>query len=281
MKFGSRSLTTPRALLVGLVVFGAGCHRNRSEPPAPAPAPAPETTRATPRTTAVTSGPTLLRAMREKYPQWYRSVTFTQRTTLVAPSGGEIHQTWYEAGELPGRLRIDSDLESKSGTLFARDSIYAFSQGKLVSAEPGLNELLVLGFDAYAESNAHVEAQLRSLGFDLAVFHEGIWQGRHVYVVGAQRGDTTSKQFWIDRDNLLFVRLLEHGRQGNVDIRFNKYEPAGAGWIATEVVQYVNGARRLLEEYSNVRTNVTLDGALFDPKHWSTVRHWSAAPRRN
>jgi hypothetical protein len=213
--------------------------------------------------------------MHEKYPRWYHSVTFTQRTTLVAPSGGEIKQTWYEAGELPGKLRIDSDLASKSGTLFARDSIYSFSEGKLVSAEPGLNELLILGFDAYRQSSARTDAQLRQLGFDLARFHEGTWQGRPVYVVGALRGDTTSKQFWIDRDNLLFVRLLEHGRQGKVDIRFNKYQPAGAGWIAMEVVQYVNGARRLLEEYSDVRTNVSLADAVFDPAEWATVRHWS------
>jgi hypothetical protein len=202
-------------------------------------------------------------------------VTFTQRTTLVAPSGGEIHQTWYEAGVFPGKLRIDSDLASRSGTLFARDSIYAFSQGKLVSAEPGLNELLVLGFDIYAQSSARTDAALRNLGFDLSRFHEGTWQGKQVYVLGAARGDTSSKQFWIDRDNLRFVRLLEHGRQGHVDIRFNKYQPAASGWIATEVVQYVNGSRRLLEEYSDVRTNVSLSDALFDPKQWATVHHWA------
>jgi hypothetical protein len=255
---------------VGLLVFAAACHRHRVEQPSPAP----DTVRATPRA-AITTGASLLRAMRERYPGWYHSLTFTQRTTLVSPSGGEIHQTWYEAGELPGKLRIDSDLASRSGTLFARDSIFAFSQGKLVSAEPGLNELLVLGFDAYAQTSARTEAALRTLGFDLSRVHESTWQGKAVYVVGAARGDTASKQFWIDRENLLFVRLLEPGRLGRVDIRFNKYKSAGSGWIATEVVQYVNGSRRLLEEYSDVRTNISLSDALFDPKQWATVRHWA------
>jgi hypothetical protein len=41
------------------------------------------------------------------------------------------------------------------------------------------------------------------------------------------------------------------------------------------VVQYVNGSRRLLEEYSDVRTNTSLSDALFDPKQWATVRHWA------
>ena len=219
--------------------------------------------------------------MADRYPTWYRTLTFKQKTTLVAPSGGEIHQTWYEALSLPGRLRIDNDLASKSGTLFARDSIFVFSQGKRVSAEPGLNELLVLGFDAYRQPSMRTDEQLRSLGFDLRRFHEDVWQGKPVWVVGAARGDTSSKQFWVDKNNLLFVRVLEHGRQGLVDIRFNNYQTAGSGWVATQVVQFVNGARRLLEEYTDVRADVTLSEALFDPKQWATVRHWSVtAPRR-
>ena len=213
--------------------------------------------------------------MHAEYPDWYRTLTFKQKTTLVAPSGGEIHQTWYEAASLPGLLRIDSDLASKSGTLFARDSIFVFSQGKQVSAQAGLNELLVLGFDAYRQSPARTEAQLRSLGFDLARFHDDVWQGKPVFVVGALRGDTASKQFWIDKATLLFVRVLERGSQGRVDIRFNKYQRAGAGWVATEVVQLVNGTRRLLEEYTDVRANVPLPDAMFEPKQWATVRHWS------
>jgi hypothetical protein len=268
-----RSLSAPRRLVVGLLVFGAACHRHRAEAPTPAPTNAP----ATPAKAAVTSAPTLIVAMHDKYPGWYRTLTFKQRTTLAAPSGGEIHQTWYEAAALPGRLRIDSDLASKSGTLFTRDSIFVFSQGKQVSAQAGLNELLVLGFDAYRQPAERTEAQLRSLGFDLTRFHDDVWQGKPVFVVGALRGDSSSKQFWIDKSSLLFVRVLEHGRQGRVDIRFNKYQRAGDGWVAMEVVQLVNGTRRLLEEYTDVHADVPLSDAIFEPKQWSTVRHWSVS----
>jgi hypothetical protein len=264
------SLKTPRRLVVGLLVFAAACHRHRTASPAPV-SPAP----AAPAKAAVTNAPTLLSAMHDRYPDWYRTLTFKQKTTLVAPSGGEIHQTWYEAASLPGRLRIDSDLASKSGTLFTRDSIFVFSQGKQVSAQAGLNELLVLGFDAYRQSTARTDAQLRSLGFDLERFHDDVWQGKPVFVVGALRGDTASKQFWIDKATLLFVRVLEHGGQGRVDIRFNKYQRAGDGWVATEVVQLVNGTRRLLEEYTDVRADVPLSDAMFEPKQWAKVRHWS------
>lgn len=268
-----RFSTTPRRLVVGLFVLFTACHK---QAPAPAPSPAPSRTRApAPTREAIDNGNALLRAMRERYPNWYRTLTFVQRTTITPPSGGELVQTWYEAGELPGRLRIDTDLSTKSGTLFARDSIYSFSAGKLVRADSGLNALLVLGFDVYRQPAARTEAQLRRLGFKLGTIHEATWRGRPVYVVGATRGDSTTKQFWVDKQDLLFLRLLERGPQGHVDVRFEKYARVGQGWIAMQVVQLVNGKQRLIEEYSDVHVNVPLDADLFSPSDWASAEHWA------
>jgi hypothetical protein len=268
---------TPRLLVVGLIVFGAACHHAQ---PAAKPAPAPPRQTA-PNPTAITSGPTLIQAMHERHSaNWYRTLTFKQKTTLGLPSGGEIVQTWYEAAHLPGRLRIDTDLRSKSGTLFARDTIYSFNGGKLVRADSGLNELLVLGFDVYTQAPARTQAQLRRMGFDLSRFHESTWQGTPVYVVGAARGDSTSKQFWVDRERLLFVRMIEQTAQGRSDTRFNDYAQHGGGWVAAEVVQNVNGKRRILEQYSEIHTGVTLSDGLFDPRQWSTAPHWVSPQER-
>src|SRR5262249_15301401 len=110
---------------------------------------------------------------------------------------------------------------------------------------------------------------------DLSKIHEGTWNGMPVYVVGAAADDTVSKQFWVDRDRLLFVRLLEKTPRGRTDFRFNKYAPAGGGWIAAEVEQLVNGSRVLLEEYGDIKTNVELQPGFFDPKEWATAQHWS------
>src|SRR5207249_1270615 len=76
------------------------------------------------------------------------------------------------------------------------------------------------------------------LGFDLATVHEGTWDGRPAYVVGARRGDLRTRQFWVDKDRLLFVRLLEPGQRDTTrtsDIRFNDYRPVGAAWVSAEV----------------------------------------------
>jgi hypothetical protein len=269
-------LATPRLLVVGLFVFAACHHRTPATRPGPVPAPAPERAPAA----AITSAPSLIRAMREKYPSWYRTVSFTQKTTINPPAGGEITQTWFEFARLPGRLRIDTDVATKTGTLFVDDSVYSFSSGKQTRASADINELLLLGFDVYTQPASRTEAQLRSRGFDLGRFHEGIWEGRPIYIVGAVRGDTTSKQFWVDAESLLFLRLIEHSALGRNDIRFENYRPIGNGWIAERVDQVVNGRRRLLEEYSNVRVNESLSESLFDPGSWSTAPRPSGAPRR-
>lgn len=213
--------------------------------------------------------------MHDRYAdKWYRTLTFVQTTTLTR-GGGPIVQTWFETADLPGRLRIDTNLGTKSGAMYARDSVFSFADGKLVHADTGYNELLILGFDIYTQPAARTDAVLHHLGIDLSKIHEGTWRGEPVYVVGAERGDTLSKQFWVDRDKLLFVRLLEKTPRGYTDFRFNKYERAAGGWIATEVEQFVNGSRVLLEEYRDVKTNVPLPIKFFDPREWTTAPHWS------
>src|SRR5262249_10145921 len=146
--------STPRHLVVGLfasaAVLAAACHRQATPAPTPAPARPPVAARPNP---TITSALGLIRAIHDRYAStWYKTITFTQKTTVSRTAKDTIVQTWYEAGQIPGRLRIDTDLSGKSGVLYAHDSTYSFSSGKLVHADAGLNDLLVLGFDIYTES---------------------------------------------------------------------------------------------------------------------------------
>jgi hypothetical protein len=135
---------------------------------------------------------------------------------------------------------------------------------------------MVLGFDVYVTPVAETLNKLRQLKFDLSQLREDVWQKRPVYVVGARAGDLHSKQFWIDKENLYFVRLLEPaGKDGTLtsETQFNKYfKVKGGGWVAPEVIFMVDGQRRITEEYSEVSVGVRLDDKLFDPEHWRTAR---------
>ena len=155
--------------------------------------------------------------------------------------------------------------------MYARDSVYGFLNGELRNSGPGLNALLVLGFDVYRQPTERTVDQLETLSFDLSTFRTDEWQGRSVYVVGADAGDEHSAQFWVDQERLLFVRLLQPAGPGGErtrEIQFNEYEQLGGGWISPEVVFLTDGVMTMREVYREMRANVELGAGLFDGETW-------------
>jgi outer membrane lipoprotein-sorting protein len=224
------------------------------------------------------SGRAILSAMHDRYAgSWYRTLTFVQRNTATAPDGAIEHSTWLEYAALPGRLRIEfQPPDSSAGILFVRDSQFVFKRGTLSSATAFVHPLMVLGFDVYFDSAERTVTRLEQLGFDLATVHEDSWQGRAVYVVGARAGDQHRRQFWVDKERLVFVRILEPGQRDTTrtsDIRFNDYRPSGAAWISAEVEFLVDGKQRWLEQYSDIRTGTALPDSLFDPRRWAPQKN--------
>jgi outer membrane lipoprotein-sorting protein len=215
------------------------------------------------------NGEELIARMRERYQgKWYRTLTFTQKTTFP---DGKV-ETWYEALELPGKLRIDiAPLDSMKTILFRNDTVYQFDQGKLKDSKPLVHPLMVLGFDVYGAPVTETIRKLKDLKYDLSKLYQTTWQGRRTYVVGAQRGDTTSPHFWIDAERLYFVRSLEPSKKDPSsisEVRFDKYIRLAGGWLEMEVLFLASGKQQVKEEYSNPRANVKLDPAIFDPSSW-------------
>lgn len=269
-------LIPPLRLLVGMACVVACSHG------APVSSPAPSGAEPARHAPAISDGESLIRAMHDRYAgKWYHTMTFVQRTTLSRQSQTPMVQTWYESMSLPGKLRIDvGNPELGNGTLFRADSTYSLSDGRVARADSGFNELLVLGFDVYTQPPDQTISILRHLGFQLSRMRTGDLDGKQVYIVGsASKLDSTSKQFWVEKDRLLFLRAEEKRPSGQQsDLRFIDYAPAGDGWIARQVVQLINGSPRVHEEYSDIRVDVPLDSALFDPRQWKTARHWAKQP---
>jgi hypothetical protein len=259
-------------LLVSSATLVAACHRPSEVPVPNGPAPAPAR-----QSVQIGDGEGLIRAMYERYSaKWYKNATFTQRTTIYRGQS-PTEQTWYESMLLPGNLRIDVGSPSAgNGTLFRGDSIYTMSGGRIANAVEGFNDLMVLGFDVYGQPPEQTISILRHQGYQLSRLHTDDFGGKAVYVVGAtSRYDSTSKQFWVERDRLLFVKTQDATTNKQVRaVIFLDYVPAGNTWMARDVWQYVGGAPRVHEEYFDIKTNVDLDPALFDPRTWSTARHW-------
>lgn len=222
------------------------------------------------------NGRELIRAMHDRYRAWYRTVAFTQHNTATDSAGHEIHSTWREYAALPGKLRIDFlPADSGQGILFRGDTEYVFAHDTLSRALPLVHPLLVLGFDVYLQPPETTLAKLERLGFDLSVLHEDSWQGRAVYVVGAAAGDRQHLQFWVDRDRLVFVRMLQPGRRDPsrvAETRFEDYREVGPAWLSARVVFLADGRPVWEEEYVDIRTDLPLEQGLFDPRAFAAAR---------
>lgn len=225
----------------------------------------------------IKTGEELVAAMHKKYDgKWYKTLTFVQKNTAYKPDGTTENSTWYEAMNAPGRLRIDFDpLDKGDGAIYANDMQYSFKDGKLANTRPLVHSLLVLAFDVYVQPVEKTVGQLKNLNFDLSVMHEEKWDGKDVYVVGAKQGDLKTAQFWIDKKNLLFVRMLQpvgKNKDHLQEVQFNKYYKLKSGaWVSPEVLFMVDGKKNWLEEYTDIQTDVALDNNLFNTENWMTV----------
>ena len=229
-----------------------------------------------------TDGHELIRVMHDRYSQdWYETLTFEQEVIEYRATGTDT-STWYEAMKIPGLLRIDMNAPSSgNGYIFRNDSLYVLEGGDITSARPTLHPLLLLGFDVYRMPPVELSVRLDSLGFDLSILTDGMWEGKEVYVVGAAPGETGKAQFWIEKERLVFVRMLQPaGPDGNgtSEVQFNKYEPLGNAWISPEVVFFFNGTMTMIERYANMRVGDDLDEALFVPSTALTTEHWLSSP---
>jgi outer membrane lipoprotein-sorting protein len=229
---------------------------------------------------AIRNGEDLLRAMHARYQaSWYHTLTFTQKSTTYKPDGTSSAETWYEALLLPGKLRIDvAPLSDGNGYVMADGTVSIVKNNQVANTRPLVNMLLVLGFDVYGQDPEKTIKVVKDEGYDLSKLHDDTWEGHAVYVVGAAKDDLKSRQFWIAKDTLLFLREFEPSRQDASkveDIRFEDYNPLAGGWIAERVEVHSEGKLVFSEDYTDVRGNVKLPPEAFDAKQFAAT-HWEA-----
>jgi hypothetical protein len=219
----------------------------------------------------------IVRSMHDRYAgKWFKTLTFVQTTTRPTKEGKDSVATWYESVLLPGRLRIDIGPPSAgNGVLYTHDSTYRIIGGTLKESSAGGNPLFPLLFDVYVVPVDQTLADLRTLGVDLSKASQSTLDNRPVYILGASPGDEKVPQLWIDKDRLVVVRQIFTIRDTIfVDAHFQNYRPIGHSWIAPECAFFVNGKPFQREEYAEIKADVPLSPALFDPAQWTTAPHW-------
>jgi outer membrane lipoprotein-sorting protein len=223
-------------------------------------------------------GEALLRAMHERYQSsWYKTLTFTQKSTTYKPDGTSTFETWYEAAMLPGKLRIDiGPAANGNGYVLVDGTATVVKDGKVAGTFPLVNMLLVLGFDVYTQDPETTIKVIKGEGYDLSKLREDTWEGHPAYVVGADKGDLASKQFWVMKDTLLFVRVIEPARSDPKkldDIRFTDYRPLAGAWVAARVEVHSEDKLVFSEDYTDIQANVKISPAIYDPQQFNAT-HW-------
>src|SRR5689334_6667683 len=227
------------------------------------------------------NGVELLTRMHDAYAgKWPSTVTFVQRTIVARPNGVVDTTTWYEALKSPDRLRIDfGDPSAGNGALYTADSLYVVRAGKVVRTRAEGNPFLPLIVGVYLQPLDTTIAQIAPYKVDLSRIHTQDFEGKPTYVVGsASPTDTTSPQFWVEKDRLIVTRflfpLIPSPENRVQDVRLENNVPAGQGWLATRVRMLDQGKPMQTEEYSDVRVNVSLPATFFQAEHWSEGPHW-------
>ncbi|MFQ3574955.1 MAG: hypothetical protein SNJ77_00815 [Cytophagales bacterium] len=225
----------------------------------------------------INSSEKLVTEMHKKYVgKFNKDITFIQMNTNYLENGKTELTTCYEAFHFPGKYRIDIGFTPNiDGVIHHNDSAYFFKEGKLVKKELELNDVLLLTGDIYFIEPKESLSKLRNLGYNTSIFREDVWDDKPVYVVGANKGDEKSPQFWIDKENLYLVRNINKSKEtGKLeDAHYVEHEIVGNVWVENKVKIYSDGKLVRMEKYTEVEPNKGLNKDIFNPNKWGSL-HW-------
>ena len=134
-----------------------------------------------------------------------------------------------------------------------------------------IHDLLLVGLDVYFLKPEYTCRLLDSLGYNLNVLRKDTFSGRDVYVVGAQKGDNQSRQFWIDAERLYMHKVIY--KQGNKinEVIFSDYYRVKKAWFSPTVIFKSNGKLSLIERYYDIQFKKNLQPDMFDPGKFNSL----------
>lgn len=205
----------------------------------------------------VIDGEAVISLMHANYKgKWYPNVTFEQKAMIYNNDTLVSEQIWLEALKMGEGLTIKFDsISSDNGYIFKNDSIYVFKDGVAVGKRKRVHDILELGFNVYKQPVEITIEKLKKADLDFSYLE----QNDDYYIIG----NPEIKRVWIEKERLLFYKIESKNENGDISkIEFNKYEPLGDGWIAPEVIFYINGKMTFIEEYFNIQLPDSLPNIL-------------------
>jgi hypothetical protein len=132
------------------------------------------------------------------------------------------------------------------------DSVLIYENNVLISEEKATHDAIILSMDIYNMTYEEIMKRLGDLEYDINKFHETTYNGRKVYVMGAEKGDTSSYQAWFDAEHLYLIRVIRPSEKGIREAELTDYIQLEKGWIEQGYILKRNGKIYLKERYFNI-----------------------------
>jgi hypothetical protein len=177
---------------------------------------------------------------------------------------------------LPGRFR-ESVLPARqrTGSVRNRQRLAVFERGRRVTLQRRVDLSALLAYDVFAQSIDSTISMLDSASVRFGLLRQDELDGRRVWVVGAEAGDSTSAQFWVDADEWRVVRVIQRDPRVPsrvVEERFGAFQEHLRVPVPTRVEVYRAGQLVQRREFSDVRVNPSIPSRAFDLSRWRDLR---------
>jgi outer membrane lipoprotein-sorting protein len=216
----------------------------------------------------------VLKKMHDRYAgKWYKTFSFNQTTEIYRNDSLKRSEIWYENIQFPNDFRIDfGNPDSGNAVIFKNDSSYLFRKSQKASVQPDNDDLLFLLGGLYFYPFSEVIIKMKSFGYDLDKFHEDVWKGMPVYIIGADKNQDFANQIWIEQENFSPVRLIKYTDNNKEEALFENHVKLGGGFTETLVYFYVNNKLIQVEKYDDLMANVEIDSAIFDTEKFVKLK---------
>lgn len=173
----------------------------------------------------------------------------------------------------PGKLLIKfKSKDSKNGVLFVNNTVHVYSENTEPQQKPMIHDLALIAFGVYflqPEKTIHL---IDSLGYNLNIVREDLFNDRKVYVIGAFKNDSVSNQIWVDAERFYLHRLIYKQGKSNRDVILSNYKKMRGNWVAKKIIFKQNGILQMEEDYFDIKFPKTLNDQLFDPEKFNEVK---------
>ncbi len=198
--------------------------------------------------------------------KFFKTLSFSQHLIRYEKNMELSREIMHEAYAVPGKLILKfKSWESGDGVLFRSDSIYSFMNGKMVSQEKRIHDLLLLCFDIYNIAPDVTIQKLRMLNYNLDLIQKIKQNGVEMYLIG----DVNENCFWFDAKSLMLKKLQVKNTNRARTVKLSDFKIINSIPIATKIEFFDSGNNlEMVEMYFDVTPFRELNDNIFIPANF-------------